>query len=123
MIENLWPGSKVVKQNPDGTVIVRSPDGKIHRLNPSVLERVRGRGASGLTNGSTGFEYFIKNKYRTPRSGRWDSRLFNRYTRVAAQHANPSAMDKQVMGIPQLARTTGRRVELVRPVPTKGGLI
>jgi len=118
----LWPGAKVVKKNPDGTVDVKDPQGNIHRINPDMFEKT----ARGMQTEPTGNEFYIKNKYRTPRSGRWDSRLFKKYTDVGAQMANPGGINNNVGRSLDISRktsgikSTGRRVQLDDPARKRG---
>jgi len=119
----LWPGAKVIKKNVDGTVDVKDPQGNIHRINPSMFEKA----ARGMTEASSGVEFYIKNKYRTPRSGRWDSRLFKKYTDVGAQMANPGGINNNVGRSLDISskikkkrkdagiQSTGRRIQLDDP--------
>jgi hypothetical protein len=123
LIPKLWPGSVVVKKYTDGTVDVVDKEGKTHRIDPRMFASgMSGRSSMGAPMG----EDFLMTKYRTPRHGRWDSRLFTKYARASAINTNPSSMNETIgrnlTAFHPSIRTTGRRVQIDQP-KRAGGLI
>ncbi len=114
LIPKLWPGSTVKKKYIDGSVDVVDKNGNKYRIDPSIF--VNGMsGKSSQTKGTN--DFYIKNKYRTPRQGRWNTELFHKYTDVAAEYANPSGMNRSRRNTTGggSIKSTGRRIELDDP--------